>query len=80
MESCVADVMYGYIGGTGVTAGAHRLWTHRSYKAKLPLRIILAGLYLINGMVNTIACAVGKLHFSQLNCMAWQKIRRALHI
>ncbi|GAB0100019.1 hypothetical protein DMENIID0001_159820 [Sergentomyia squamirostris] len=25
----------------GVTAGAHRLWSHRSYKAKLPLRIIL---------------------------------------
>ncbi|KFP95169.1 SCD5 desaturase, partial [Spizaetus tyrannus] len=26
----------------GVTAGAHRLWSHRSYKAKLPLRIFLA--------------------------------------
>jgi len=26
----------------GVTAGAHRLWTHRSYKARLPLRIFLA--------------------------------------
>ncbi|CAH1795722.1 unnamed protein product [Owenia fusiformis] len=25
----------------GVTAGAHRLWAHRSYKAKLPMRIIL---------------------------------------
>ncbi|OWR53845.1 Acyl-CoA Delta [Danaus plexippus plexippus] len=25
----------------GVTAGAHRLWTHRAYKAKLPLQIIL---------------------------------------
>lgn len=25
----------------GVTAGAHRLWAHRTYKAKLPLRIIL---------------------------------------
>jgi len=29
------------ISGVGVTAGAHRLWSHRSYKAKLPLRIIL---------------------------------------
>jgi stearoyl-CoA desaturase (delta-9 desaturase) len=27
--------------GFGITAGAHRLWTHKSYKAKLPLRIIL---------------------------------------
>ncbi|XP_033886890.3 stearoyl-CoA desaturase b isoform X1 [Acipenser ruthenus] len=26
----------------GITAGAHRLWSHRSYKAKLPLRIFLA--------------------------------------
>ncbi|XP_029158101.1 acyl-CoA Delta(11) desaturase-like isoform X1 [Nylanderia fulva] len=25
----------------GVTAGAHRLWTHQAYKAKWPLRIIL---------------------------------------
>jgi stearoyl-CoA desaturase (delta-9 desaturase) len=24
-----------------VTAGAHRLWAHKSYKAKLPLRILL---------------------------------------
>ncbi|KAK3601842.1 hypothetical protein CHS0354_041763 [Potamilus streckersoni] len=28
--------------GVGITAGAHRLWAHRSYKAKLPLRILLA--------------------------------------
>lgn len=27
--------------GLGITAGAHRLWSHRSYKAKLPLRILL---------------------------------------
>uniref|UniRef100_A0A1A9WN17 Fatty acid desaturase domain-containing protein n=1 Tax=Glossina brevipalpis TaxID=37001 RepID=A0A1A9WN17_9MUSC len=31
----------GILGGFGVTGGAHRLWTHRSYKANLPLRIIL---------------------------------------
>lgn len=28
-------------GAFGITAGAHRLWAHRSYKAKLPLRIML---------------------------------------
>ncbi|XP_041989218.1 acyl-CoA Delta(11) desaturase-like [Aricia agestis] len=27
--------------GIGVTAGTHRLWSHRAYKAKLPLQIIL---------------------------------------
>lgn len=30
-----------YFGGFGITAGAHRLWGHRSYKAKWPLRLIL---------------------------------------
>jgi hypothetical protein len=25
----------------GITAGAHRLWSHRAYKAKWPLRLIL---------------------------------------
>ncbi|KAK7867624.1 hypothetical protein R5R35_014818 [Gryllus longicercus] len=30
-----------HLAGFGVTGGAHRLWTHRSYKAKLPLRIIM---------------------------------------
>lgn len=27
--------------GFGVTAGAHRLWAHKSYKAKWPMRVIL---------------------------------------
>ncbi|XP_029031736.1 stearoyl-CoA desaturase b [Betta splendens] len=30
------------ISALGVTAGVHRLWSHRSYKASLPLRIFLA--------------------------------------
>uniref|UniRef100_A0A183BXT1 FA_desaturase domain-containing protein n=1 Tax=Globodera pallida TaxID=36090 RepID=A0A183BXT1_GLOPA len=28
-------------GGVGITAGAHRLWSHKSYKASLPLRLLL---------------------------------------
>lgn len=28
-------------GAFGITGGAHRLWAHKSYKAKVPLRIIL---------------------------------------
>jgi len=27
--------------GLGITAGAHRLWAHKAYKAKLPLRLFL---------------------------------------
>lgn len=29
-------------GGFGITGGAHRLWAHRSYKAKWPLRVLAA--------------------------------------
>jgi len=29
------------ISGIGITGGVHRLWAHRSYKATLPLRVIL---------------------------------------
>ena len=48
----VADIVYAYFGCLGVTAGAHRYWTHTAYRAKLPLRIIMAVLYHITGMVN----------------------------
>uniref|UniRef100_A0A1L8D6L2 Desaturase-14 n=1 Tax=Plutella xylostella TaxID=51655 RepID=A0A1L8D6L2_PLUXY len=37
-----------YAGILGITAGAHRLWSHRTYKAKMPLQIILM-------ILNTIA-------------------------
>ncbi|NP_001072046.1 stearoyl-CoA desaturase b [Takifugu rubripes] len=30
------------VSALGVTAGAHRLWSHRSYKASFPLRVFLA--------------------------------------
>ncbi|KAF8777110.1 Acyl-CoA desaturase 3 like protein [Argiope bruennichi] len=33
--------IYAHLGGLGIAAGTHRLWSHRSYKAKLPLRILL---------------------------------------
>jgi len=43
-----AIVMY-QIGGFGITVGAHRLWSHRSYVAKMPLRIVLM---LLNSFAN----------------------------
>lgn len=27
--------------GFGITAGAHRLWSHKAYKARFPLRVLL---------------------------------------
>lgn len=34
-------VFFGIQSQLGITAGAHRLWSHRSYKAKAPLRFLL---------------------------------------
>lgn len=31
----------GVVAAFGITAGAHRLWSHKAYKARLPLRIVL---------------------------------------
>ncbi|CAG4971582.1 unnamed protein product [Parnassius apollo] len=38
-----------YTSGFGVTAGVHRLWSHRAYKARTPLRVLLAFLFTITG-------------------------------
>lgn len=38
-----------YTSGFGITAGVHRLWSHRAYKARTPLRILLAFLFTITG-------------------------------
>lgn len=42
--------------GLGITAGAHRLWAHRSYKAKWPLRLILM-------IFNTLAFQDAAMHW-----------------
>ncbi|XP_014486343.1 PREDICTED: acyl-CoA Delta(11) desaturase-like [Dinoponera quadriceps] len=42
----------GHLAGIGITAGAHRLWAHRSYSAKLPLKILLVFLYCMAGMTH----------------------------
>ncbi|GLG96655.1 Acyl-CoA Delta(11) desaturase [Gryllus bimaculatus] len=38
-----------YASGFGITAGAHRLWSHRAYKAKWPLKLLLVFLFTIAG-------------------------------
>ncbi|XP_037269414.1 stearoyl-CoA desaturase 5 isoform X1 [Rhipicephalus microplus] len=40
-QTAVFSVTWGVCAGLGVTAGAHRLWSHRSYKARFPLRVVL---------------------------------------
>ncbi|XP_041988359.1 acyl-CoA Delta-9 desaturase-like [Aricia agestis] len=38
-----------YTTGFGITAGVHRLWSHRAYRARLPLRLLLAALFTVTG-------------------------------
>ncbi|KAM3964292.1 acyl-CoA Delta(11) desaturase [Aphomia sociella] len=52
-QTVVFGWLAGQIAGFGVTAGAHRYWCHRSYKANLPLQIILLFCYSLAGQ-NTI--------------------------
>lgn len=40
-QTMVWCVFCWFVSGVGITAGAHRLWSHKSYKAALPMRIIL---------------------------------------
>ncbi|PRD34015.1 UNVERIFIED_CONTAM: Stearoyl-CoA desaturase 5 [Trichonephila clavipes] len=40
-KTCLFAYIYAHFGGLGITAGVHRLWSHRSYKAKFPLRVLL---------------------------------------
>lgn len=39
--TCLFAYLYYVISALGITAGAHRLWSHRTYKARLPLRLFL---------------------------------------
>ncbi|KAI5756069.1 hypothetical protein M8J77_021776 [Diaphorina citri] len=41
LKTILYMLFVGFISGEGVTAGAHRLWAHRTYSAKWPLRLIL---------------------------------------
>ncbi|ROW02165.1 hypothetical protein VSDG_02528 [Cytospora chrysosperma] len=42
LKTAIWSFIYYFNTGLGITAGYHRLWAHRSYKATLPLRIYLA--------------------------------------
>lgn len=54
---------YAVFGGLGITAGAHRLWSHRSYKATYPLRMFLMICNCIAGQNDLIEwCRDHRLH------------------
>ncbi|XP_037956475.1 acyl-CoA desaturase isoform X2 [Teleopsis dalmanni] len=59
-----------WISGIGITAGAHRLWSHKSYVASLSLRILLILLFTIAGQRDAYTWALDhRIHhkFSETN-------------
>ncbi|XP_005112310.1 acyl-CoA desaturase [Aplysia californica] len=63
-QTFIWTVLIFWLAAQGVTAGAHRLWAHRSYKARLPLRIFL-------GMCNSISF--------ENSILEWSRDHRAHH-
>ncbi|XP_076368493.1 acyl-CoA desaturase-like [Tachypleus tridentatus] len=63
-QGWVLGVVSSFCSGLGTTAGAHRLWSHRAYKAKLPLRILLM-------LFNSLAC--------QNDIYEWSRDHRVHH-
>lgn len=49
LKTIVFWYLYGTLSGMGITAGAHRLWSHRTYKAKMPCQVLLMILNCIAG-------------------------------
>ena len=48
-SSWIFGYWYSVLGGIGITCGAHRLWSHRSYRASFHLRIFLMACQSIAG-------------------------------
>ena len=66
-----------------MTAGAHRFWCHRAYKANLPLRIILMLCYVTAGQVchviNLPYAIKTKVNFLKNTLYDWVRDHRVHH-
>ncbi|XP_041987634.1 acyl-CoA Delta-9 desaturase-like isoform X1 [Aricia agestis] len=47
VQTVIFSFILSNVSGLGITAGAHRLWAHKAYKARWPLRLFLACLQTI---------------------------------
>lgn len=63
----VAVFITTYTTGFGITAGVHRLWSHRAYKAKWPLRLLLIFLFTITGQVYDFFMTYDFLYYNLIN-------------
>jgi fatty-acid desaturase len=58
----ISGVFCWTVSGVGITAGAHRLWSHKSYKAKLPMRLILVAMNCVSFQNDVIEWSRVSLH------------------
>lgn len=58
-------VFVSFLAGFGVTGGVHRYWTHKTYKANIPLRIILMLCFGVAGQVRINKFKIQSSHFIQ---------------
>ena len=64
-------ILWHHLGAIGITAGAHRLWSHRSYKAKFPTRVLLMILNSISNQGHIIYwCKDHRLHHKYSDTLA----------
>jgi hypothetical protein len=63
--------------GTGVTVGAHRFYTHRSFKGNFALQCILMTLFTMAGQVRAVAMLVCAEFRSIVGLGTVQKARRS---
>jgi fatty-acid desaturase len=61
----VAAGFYHLFGAFGITAGVHRLWSHKAFKAKLPLRVILAFMQTVSYQVSELEINLPYLRYDQ---------------
>ena len=59
------------VSALSITAGAHRLWSHRSYKARLPLRIMLMMFNFVAGQVSRSASLQVIVDIGQHDWLTW---------
>ena len=58
-----------YTSAFGITAGVHRLWSHKAYKASWQMRIVLMLLFTVTGQVgHRVTVAVELIGAHSRNC------------
>lgn len=80
-QSAIGCYFFASLSGIGITAGAHRLWSHRSYKAKWPFRFLLLRfcLFIINQSLYRLFLALCNAMANERDIYNWCRDHRVHH-